>query len=208
MYRGILLGTLLLLSGCGENSNTPLAGDIASLAVEANATTFYATQKVQMSAVASYTNGVPDSNATEFVEWSESNSSIAFFSTTDAASSPGLLSGGEFGGDVEITGSYKQFFDTAVVHVHALTSVTLSIENNDTNLSQEQTLQLQALGTFDDNTTLDVTESMTWILGNAGESNATLEQNGTLYTGDANGTLDINVTRYDVNASLTVSVTP
>ncbi|MHC3995001.1 Ig-like domain-containing protein [Thiomicrolovo sp. ZZH C-3] len=208
MFRGILLGTALLLAGCGENSNTPLAGDIASIAVEANATTFYATQKVQMSAVVSYTNGVPDSNATDYLTWSESNSSIAFFSSADAATTPGLLSGGEFGGDVEITGSYQQFFDTAVVHVHALTSVTLSIENNETNLSQEQTLQLQALGTFDDNTTLDVTESMTWILGNAGESNATLEQNGTLYTGDANGTLDINVTRYDVNASLTVTVTP
>ncbi|WP_345988153.1 Ig-like domain-containing protein [Sulfurimonas sp. HSL1-2] len=203
MYsRGILIAATWLLVGCGENSNTPLAGDIASIAVEANATTFYATRKVQMNAVASYTNGVPDSNVTEFIDWSESNSSIA---TVDIN---GLVEGGSDGGDVEITGSYNQFFDTAVIHVHALTSVTLSIENNETNLSQEQTLQLQALGTFDDNTTLDVTESMTWILGNAGESNATLEQNGTLYTGDANGTLDINVTRYDVNASLTVTVTP
>jgi len=203
MYsRGILIAAAWLLVGCGENSNTPLAGDIASIAVEANATTFYATRNVQMNAVASYTNGVPDSNVTEFLTWSESNSSIA---TVDIS---GLVAGGSEGGDVEITGSYNQFFDSAVIHVHALTSVTLSIENNETNLSQEQTLQLQALGTFDDNTTLDVTESMTWILGNAGESNATLEQNGTLYTGDANGTLDINVTRYDVNASLTVTVTP
>ncbi|WP_345985353.1 Ig-like domain-containing protein [Sulfurimonas sp. HSL-1656] len=203
MYsRGILIAAAWLLVGCGENSNTPLAGDIASIAVEANATTFYATQNVQMTAVASYTNGVPDSNVTEFIDWSESNSSIA---TVDVS---GLVAGASDGGDVEITGSYNQFFDTAVIHVHALTSVTLSIENNETNLSQEQTLQLQALGTFDDNTTLDVTESMTWILGNAGESNATLEQNGTLYTGDANGTLDINVTRYDVNASLTVTVMP
>jgi hypothetical protein len=203
MYsRGILIAAAWLLVGCGENSNTPLAGDIASIAVEANATTFYATRNVQMNAVASYTNGVPDSNVTDYIDWSESNSSIA---TVDIN---GLVAGGSEGGDVEITGSYNQFFDSAVIHVHALTSVTLSIENNETNLSQEQTLQLQALGTFDDNTTLDVTESMTWILGNAGESNATLEQNGTLYTGDANGTLDINVTRYDVNASLTVTVTP
>ena len=203
MYsRGILIAAAWLLVGCGENSNTPLAGDIASIAVEANATTFYATRNVQMNAVASYTNGVPDSNVTDYIDWSESNSSIA---TVDIN---GLVAGGSEGGDVEITGSYSQFFDSAIIHVHALTSVTLSIENNETNLSQEQTLQLQALGTFDDNTTLDVTESMTWILGNAGESNATLEQNGTLYTGDANGTLDINVTRYDVNASLTVTVTP
>ncbi|MBD3800956.1 MAG: Ig-like domain-containing protein [Campylobacterales bacterium] len=203
MYsRGILIAAAWLFVGCGENSNTPLAGDIASIAVEANATTFYATRNVQMNAVASYTNGVPNSNVTDFINWSESNSSIA---TVDIK---GLVAGGSEGGDVVITGSYNQFFDSATIHVHALRSVTLSIENNETNLSQEQTLQLQALGTFDDNTTLDVTESMKWILGNAGESNATLEQNGTLYTGDANGTLDINVTRYDVNASLTVTVTP
>ena len=69
-------------------------------------------------------------------------------------------------------------------------------------------MQLRAEGTFDDDTTLDVTKSMTWVLGNKGDSNATLEQNGTLYTGDANGTLDINVSRYDVNASLQITVTP
>jgi len=203
MYsRGILLAAAWLLAGCGDNSNTPLAGDIASIAVDANATAFYATQKVQMNAVASYTLGVPDSNVTNSIDWSTTDGTIA---TVDAA---GLVEGAEFGGNVTITGSYKQFFDSEVLTVHALTSVALSIDNNDTNLSREQTLQLHVLGTFDDNTTLDVTDSMTWVLGNAGESNATLEQNGTLYTGDANGTLDINVTRYDVNTSLTVTVTP
>jgi hypothetical protein len=70
-------------------------------------------------------------------------------------------------------------------------------------------LQLYALGTFDDDTTLDVTqgEGITWVLGNAGDSNASLEQNGTLYTGNAVGTFEINVTRYDVNDSFEINVT-
>ena len=193
----------LLFAGCGENSNIPLAGDIEAITVEANVSTFYATQQVQMTATASYTHDIADRNVTENVTWSESNRTLA---TVDAS---GLVSGRSGGGDVKITGSYKQFGDTATLHVHALTSVAIvAPDANLSNVTQEQTLHLRAEGTFDDNTTLDVTKSMTWVLGNKGDSNASLEQNGTLYTGDANGTLDINVSRYDVNASLQITVTP
>ncbi len=203
MYLKILPAVFaLLFTGCGENSNTPVAGDVVSVRVEANQTVFYATQQVQLNAIVSYTEGVPERNATESMGWTPSDGDVA------SVDGFGVVSGGSSGGDVEITGSYKQFSDSVTLYVHALKSVAISAENNDTNLSQEQTLQLHVLGTFDDNTTLDVTESMTWVLGNAGESNATLEQNGTLYTGDANGTLDINVSRYDVNATMQVNVAP
>jgi trimeric autotransporter adhesin len=190
----------LVFAGCGENSNIPLAGDIEAVTVEANATTFYATQQVQMTATASYTQDIPDRNVTDSVTWSESNATLA---TVDAL---GLVSGGSAGGEVEITGSYKQFGDSVPLYVHALTSVEIIAPV--TNVSQEQTLQLRAEGTFDDSNTLDVTDSVLWVLGNAGDSNATLEQNGTLYTGNADGTLDINVSRYDVNTSLQITVTP
>lgn len=201
MYlKGFMAVAALFFAGCGENSNAPLAGDITAVTVEANATALYAVQQVQMTAIASYTLGIADRNVTENVDWSESNSSIA---TVDAN---GLVSGGKYGGDVEITGSFKQFGDSVFLTVHALTSVEITA--TETNVSQEQTLQLYAKGTFDDNTTLDVTNAVTWTLGNAGESNASLEQNGTLYTGDANGTLEINVTRYDVNDSLQITVLP
>jgi len=189
----------LLLSGCGDNSNTPLAGDIASIIVEANASSMYATQQVQMTATATYTQGIEDRNVTQYVQWRESNRSIA---TVDAV---GRVSGAASGGDVEISGSFDQFSDSVSLHVFSLSSVQLT--SDETNLSREQTLQLHALGTFDDGTTLDVTDSMLWVL-DAGDSNATLEQNGTLYTGDANGTLEINATRYDVNATLKLTVTP
>jgi len=201
MYsKGVLLALALAFAGCGENSNVPLAGDIVAVAVEANETAFYATEQVQMTATAGYTHDIPDRNVTENVTWYESNNTVA---TVDAV---GRVSGAGTGGDVEITGSYKQFGDSVVLHVYALE--TVQIIAPELNVPQEQTLQLQALGTFEDGTELDVSDSMLWILGNAGESNATLEQNGTLYTGDANGTLEINVTRYDVNASIRINVTP
>jgi hypothetical protein len=136
---------------------------------------------------------------TENVQWRESNRSIAF---VDAV---GLVSGGEYGGNVEIEGSYKQFGNSVTLHVVALDAV--KIVSPETNLSQEQTLQLRAEGTFEDGTVLDATESMFWTVS-AGDSNATIEQNGTLYTGDANGTIDINVSRYDINGSLQLTVLP
>jgi len=199
--KWVLLAAALLFWGCGENDNTPLAGDIASIAVEANVTSFYATQQVQMSATAAYTNDIPDRNVTGSVDWSSSDAAIADVDTQ------GVVSGLSSGGDVEITGSFNQFFDSRTLHVYGLTSIAIVTDGNETNLSQEQTLQLRAEGTFDDNTTLDVTEGVAWTLI-GGDSNATLEQNGTLYTGDANGTLEIIVTRYDVNASRSFSVLP
>lgn len=200
MYlRGIVLALGMLLAGCGENDNPPLAGDIASILVEANATTFYATRQVQMTATASYTHGIEDRNVTENMQWSETNASIA---TVDAV---GLVSGGAFGGDVEISGRYEQFGNGVSLHVIALQSA--EIVSDESNLSQEQTLQLRAEGMFEDGATLEVTDSMFWVM-DAGESNASIEQNGTLYTGDANGTIEINVTRYDVNATLHLTVSP
>lgn len=200
MYLRIVLpAIMLLLSGCGENSNAPLAGDIEAVRVEANATTFYATTQVQMTATASYTHGIDERNVTENVQWSESNASIA---TVDAV---GVVSGSEYSGDVEIDGRYKQFGNSVTLHVIALGSVQITV--SETNLTQEQTLQLRAKGMFEDGTVLDVTDSMFWVL-NAGDSNATIEQNGTLYTGDANGTIEVNASRYDVNASLQLTVTP
>jgi len=198
------LAALAVFGGCGESSNIPLAGDIVDINIssDGNVTSFYATQTVQMTATASYTNDVPDRNVTKDITWESNDTNIAGVDVV------GLVSGGSAGGDVEITGSYKQFASSMVLTVHALTSLEINATDaNLSNVTQEQTLHLRAEGTFDDNTTLDVTNSVKWVLGNKGDSNASLDQNGTLYTGDANGTLDINVSRYDINASLEINIT-
>jgi hypothetical protein len=189
----------LLFAGCGENSNVPLAGDIKTVSVEANATQLYATQQVRMTATAHYTDGIADRNVTEYMQWSESNASIAI---VDAV---GVVSGGRYGGDVGIDGSYQQFGNSVTLHVVALG--TAKITAPDTNLTQERTLHLRAEGTFEDGTVLDVTNSMYWVLG-AGDSNATIDQNGSLYTGNANGTIEVNASRYDINATLKLTVHP
>lgn len=199
MFCGAAMG-LLLLTGCGENTNEPLAGDIERVTIESNATTMYATAAIQMQATAGYSHGIPDRNVTENVRWRESNDTIAYVDTV------GRVSGREFGGNVTVFGSYNRFGGSVTLKVIALSAAV--IDANETNLSTEQTIVLSATGTFEDGHTRDISDAVFWQLGYVGDSNATLEQNGTLYTGDANGTLDINISRYDVNASLQVFVAP
>jgi len=189
------------MAGCGEtHDNDPLAGDIDHVVVEANQSVLYATRHAQADATAYYTLDVPERNVTQYVEWTSSNTTIAEVDTV------GLVSGMEFGGNVTIKGGYRGFEDTVTLRVIALEDVR--IVPPETNLTQEQTVHLRVDGTFADGKHLDVTDAMEWVLGDVGESNASLEQNGTLYTGDFNGTLEVNVSRYDVNDSLKLYVAP
>lgn len=192
---------MLLFSGCGDSGSAPLAGDIESLRIEANASSLYATQTLQLEAFATYSHDIDERNVTENVEWYTSDSSIA------AVSADGLVSGTEYGGVVEITADYDHTFNDSVsLYVYGLESI--QIDANETNLTQEQTLQLQATGTFEDSSVMDVTDAVLWVLDKRDDNNASLEQNGTLYTGDANGTLEVIVYRYDLNATLMVEVLP
>lgn len=202
MYHFVSLIILSLwLGGCGETpSNVPLAGDIEAIVVEADATQMYATETLQMSATAFYTLDVPERNVTANINWGSSDAEMA------SVDSAGLVSGEGAGGTVTITGHYNGFSDSSNIAVIPL--VSLEINATDTNLTQEQTLRLTAVATFDDNARRDVTDAVTWVLGNAGDSNASLEQNGTLYTGDMNGILEVNVTRFDINATIELLVTP
>lgn len=195
-FMAVIIG--LWIAGCGDATNAPAAGDIAGLTSDANQSQMYATQQIQMVATASYTQGVPDRNVTEYVTWDSNDTSIADV-TTD-----GVVYGSSAGGDVNITASFESFYSVNTITVIGLNAI--SIDANETNLTVEQTVQITATGTFEDNATLDITESVTWVMTVPDDSNATLESNGTLYTGDVNGTIELNATRGDVNASASFSI--
>lgn len=190
-----------LLVGCGDATDDPLAAEITHITVDANQSTMFATGYIQMHSTVYYTLDVPERNATENVQWRSSNTTVA------DVDEDGLVTGVTYGGDAVITGYYHHFIDETTIHVYGLTA--LRVESNETNYTQEQTVQLTAYGTFDDpdTTTLDVSDEVYWYFSDDNDSSAAIEQNGTLYTEDANGTLDINVTRnYDVNTSIRISV--
>ena len=206
IYKLTLLISALWFGGCGETpENNPIAGDIASIRVDINESghsSMYADEKIQFVATVSYTEDIPDRNVTESVKWRSSNTSIAEVSPT------GMVTGVSESGTVEITASYNHFDDTKSIDVYALTSIELTAPSID--VPKGQTIQVKATGTFDDgsDTKREITfnEKLEWVLTKPDDSNASLEQNGTLYTGDKNTTLDINVTRYDINASLKINV--
>ena len=206
IYMSLLFMSVLWLGGCGETpANAPLAGDIVLIRVDTNEsgrTFMYADEKVQFVATASYTEGILDRNVTESVKWHSSDTAIA------EVSPAGMVTATKKSGTVEIRADYNRFDDTKSIDVYALLSMELVA--SDINVSREKTIQIKAIGTFDDgsNTKREITfnEKLKWVLTKPDDSNASLEQNGTLYTGDINTTLDINVTRYDINASLKINV--
>ncbi len=206
IYTSLLLMSALWFGGCGETpSNAPIAADVVSITVDINESghsSMYADEKIQFIATVSYSEDVPDRNVTESVKWHSSNTTIAEVSPT------GMVTATKESGTVEITADYDQFNDTKSIVVYALTSMDLTVPNTD--VQRGETIQVKATGTFDDglNTKRDITfdEKLEWVLTKPDDSNASLEQNGTLYTGDKNTTLDINVTRYDINASLKINV--
>ncbi|GEM_PF-2597160 len=201
MRHFVFLLVLLWFAGCGEtHTNDPLAGDIERIEVDVNQTKMYATRSVLATATAYYTLGVPERNVTEYIEWASSNTTIADFDDI------GIVGGRESGGNVTIMGRFDEFEDGKQIEVIAL--VSARILPPESNLSREQTLQLKVEGTFADGKVLEVGEAMSWTLGGTADSNASIDQNGTLYTGDFNGTLEVNVSRYDVNDSLRLYVAP
>ena len=197
----VLFGLVLILGGCGETpDNTPLAGDIEGIGIEANATRILATEQAAVEATVYYTLDVPDRNVTENVEWTSSNTSIA------TVSADGIVSGAGEGGVVSIKAEYKRFDASTDIEVIALRS--LEIVADDANLSQERYVPLHCEGTFEDESRRDVTGAVTWLLVASGESNASIDANGTLYTGDADGSLVVRAERFDVNTTRTFTVTP
>jgi len=197
----ILLFSVIWWAGCGSDAtNVPSAGDIAGLTSEANQTQMYATQQIQMTATVSYSQGLPDRNVTEYVSWDSNDTDIATVTVY------GVVGAGSVGGDINITASYDHFSSVNTINVIGLSTIT--VDCNETNLTLGQTVQLSATGTFEDNASFDISNKVVWTLYPPTDSNASIEQNGTLYTGDINGTLEVVVIRYDVNATASLLVAP
>ncbi len=199
MREVCILIVAFMISGCGVNDNLPIVGDVVKIEVESSSSKIYATQQAQLDTTASFSLGLKERNITEDIYYDSSNTTVA---TVD---DNGLVKGAEGGGVVTITGWYRGFSDHVDIEVIPLVSV--QILSNETNLTLQKSIDLNVSGTFEDNVSFDVTDDMSWILSlKPDESNASLEQNGSLYSGDKNGTLQVDVLRYDINDSIKLYV--
>ena len=125
-------------------------------------------------------------NVTSYMTWTSMDTSIAW--VEDTTGNLTALSAGTT--TIQATDSYSGTSGFTVVTVisSALSSIAVTAENDNTGIWTGSTLQLTATGTFEDESTADVTSHVTW--SSADTAIATVDSAG-LVTGVSAGTVTI-----------------
>jgi uncharacterized protein YjdB len=151
----------------------------------------------QMTATGTYDDG-STKNITGSVSWSSGNAAV--FTVSDngkiTANEPGSASATATSGT--ISGS-----TTVTVTVANLSSITITPTSASTNAGD--TMQYQALGTLQDGSQVDITDSVTWSSSNKSVATinsaglATAVASGTTYIIATSGSITSNTATLDVN---------
>jgi uncharacterized protein YjdB len=151
----------------------------------------------QMTATGTYDDG-STKNIAGSVSWSSGNAAIFTVSDTGVitANVPGSTS-------VTATSATISGSTTVTVTVANLSSITISPTSASTNAGD--TMQYQALGTLQDGTQVDITDSVTWSSSNKSVATinsaglATAVASGTTYIVAKSGSITSNTATLDVN---------
>jgi uncharacterized protein YjdB len=150
----------------------------------------------QMTATGTYTDG-STKDITSSVSWSSDDSAVF------AVSSTGLVKGNEPGsGSVTATSATIGGSTTVTVTVANLSSI--AITPTDSSISSGGTQQYKAIGTLNDGTQVNITDSVTWsssntsvaTIGNTGL--ATAQSNGTTYIVATSGSITSNTATLNI----------
>lgn len=185
--------SLWLLVACGDNKLGTVG--VTALQLSPAAPTVAAGGSVQITATAVLANDTTR-DVTSEAAWSTSDTAVA---TVDASGNvTGVASG-----TAQIAASFEgvQASVTVTVTSGALVAVEVTPTNPSIPLGIEQ--QLMATGRFADDTTMDLTDQVTWTVDNA---NVTVDAAG-LATAAAVGTSTVTATFDGVSGSTTVTVT-
>jgi uncharacterized protein YjdB len=186
-----------LTSCCGQFFKGPQ--DLTGISVSPDGNTIQAGTTQQFSATGTfqYNNG-PTGDVTPQTTWTSSDPTIV---TID---SNGLATGVAFG-TVTIKGSCDCFNAKALLTVSnqsvSLTSITISPAAE--TMSVGDTQQFTAMADYSNNTSADITSSVSWT--SSSTSVATIDRNG-LATAVASGTATITATSGGISGSTTVTV--
>ena len=182
----------------GKNPSNPRAGDVLLEYVVMPKTPVSMTvgQALQFNATTMHKG---KTGIVANVNWISTDPSvIAIHETTGKA-----IARGE--GTATIIASTVDGSGSGTVSVAQKTLQSINIQAPGTSLHQGQTLQMTASGQFSDNSTRDLTSTVTWTSSNT--SIATVNANG-LVTGVAVGPVTITAYSANVNASSVLSVGP
>jgi PKD repeat protein len=182
----------------GSASLTVTSPTLVSIAVTPANTSMVAGTKVQFKASGTFSdNSTQDLTST--VTWTSSNTAVATITVT------GLATGMTAGQTTTISAKQASLTGSTSLSVTPATLVSIAVTPASTSIAAGAKIQFKASGTFSDNSTQDLTSTVTWISSNT--SVATVGATG-LATGVTSGqTTTISANDASVIGSTSLSVT-
>jgi uncharacterized protein YjdB len=148
---------------------------------------------LQMTATGTYDDG-STKKITGSVSWSTSNAAVF------TVSSAGLIKGNE-PGRATVTATSATISGSTSVTVTVANLVSIEITPTNSSINSDETLQYKAVGTLDDGTQVDITDSVNWSSSNT--SVATISSTG-LATAITSGTTYIVATSGSITSNTAV----
>lgn len=202
VFDAVLLGTLVILVGCGggggQNSSNPQtlpAPTLTSMMITPSSAQITKGSAQQFTATGKYSDG--SSKNLSSVNWSSSAIAVAGIGAS------GLARGLQTGTTV-ITGSTGSVHGSATLNVTAEPLISISLAPISPSLAAGTTLQLKAVGVYQDGSTQDLTGSVSWT--SSAPSIASVNGSG-LLSGIKKGTARVFASQGSVTGTANVSVT-
>lgn len=167
---------------------------IQSIALSMPSTSLPVGYRMQARATGTFSDG-STADVTTSVVWSSSSTSVA--SVSNSAGSQGLVTA-VAAGTTTIAAALGGVSASADVTVAATRLASLAVEPRPFTVQVRQTVQLQAIGTFEDGSTLDVSRQCTW--GSSSRRIARVSTTG-LVTGVRRGSVTIRASKGNVGAT-------
>ncbi len=187
---------LVLLSGCGAGSFAPgLGGNLKSIEVTPAGPSVPLGENQQFTATGHYRDGSTQ-DITASVTWSSSNTNVATISGSGVGSSHST-------GSATISATLSKVKGSSTFTVTDPVLVSIAIAPANSQLFLGTLKQFTATGTFSDQSTKDITASVTW--GSSNHSVASISGGG-LVTALALGSLTISATSNTITGSTSLIV--
>ena len=200
LLRGLVLGTLVTLVGCGGGGNSSPSPNpspsLTSIAVSPSSAQISDGLSQQFTATGKYSDG-SSKNLTASVTWSSSAASVAGINAS------GVAVAGQ-PGTTTIIASATSLQGSATLSVTGSPLISISISPFSPSLAAGTSLQLKAVGIFQDGSTQNLTGSVTW--SSSAASVASVTPAG-LLLGIKTGTAKLFATKGSIVGTTSVTVT-
>ena len=193
--KTIILTLLLLLSACSDSKNDDV---ISSFSNDLNSTTLVVNRTLQVNVFAHYNNG-EQKDITDTLIWNSSDESLATVEN-------GHISAKNELGDVSISYKTQELLSSGenvnqesfVLSIHNTLLKTITLSEDSLSLSVGTSSSVQAMGTFEDGSVVDISDDCIWSSSNSEISSA---ENG-LVSGISEGSATITASDSNISSNI------